>query len=119
MAGSGLLNRIDAQGANGIDADLVDRTAWRHHVAPLKLVPTRRANLRCVRYPDPRAAILAAACCSQKLRLYPVATASAANLQHNLAFRLKFGGGRRNRPGVKVPSSAQPRCFRRLSGAVI
>ena len=34
MAGFRLLHRIDAQGANGVDTDLVDRAARRHHVVP-------------------------------------------------------------------------------------
>src|ERR1700756_5504284 len=48
MAGFRLLNRVNAQGANCVDADLVDRTAWRHHVVPLELNrswPARSAGL--------------------------------------------------------------------------
>ncbi len=36
VPGFGLLNRVDAQGADGVDTDFVDRTARRHHVFPLK-----------------------------------------------------------------------------------
>src|SRR5882757_6513067 len=61
MAGFGLLNRVDAQGADGVDTDFVDRAGGRHQIVPLrfdqshcgdradwKRTPTMRATINSI-----------------------------------------------------------------------
>ena len=42
MAGFRLLNRIDAQGADGVDADFVDRAGGGHQIVPLRFDRSHR-----------------------------------------------------------------------------
>ncbi len=53
MAGFRLLNGVNAKGANGVDADFVDRTSWGYHARPFtvrtgqKRTPTVSTTNRC------------------------------------------------------------------------
>src|SRR5215469_6847763 len=58
MARIGLLNSVDAKGANGVDADLVDRARWRHRAPLFRIEPVvvrRSAGWR--KTPKPRSPI--------------------------------------------------------------